>query len=81
MFRDPQITHIGLEKCSCCEGTGSAGSECCGEPLTDSGLCTACGEQTTDTECACCDGKGETEFDIKERKRENYERYLVDMLD
>lgn len=81
MFRDPTKDHKGFEKCDCCEGTGKAGSECCGEPVTESGLCAACGEHTADTECDCCDGTGETEFDIIERKRENYEKHLEAMCD
>jgi len=81
MFNDPQVTHKGFEKCDCCEGTGKAGSECCGEPVTDSGLCAGCGEHTKDTKCDCCDGTGETEFDIIERERDNREEYLESLAD
>jgi hypothetical protein len=68
MFKDPQVTHSGFEKCDCCEGTGKAGSECCGE-------------HATDTKCDCCDGTGEVEFDIIERKRDNREEYLETLAD
>jgi len=82
MFRDPQLDNkYGYEECECCEGKGNFGSECCGEPLTDSGLCTGCGEPGELAKCDCCQGTGEVQFDIEERKQEAYEIHLEGMTD
>jgi hypothetical protein len=69
------------QKCECCDGTGKSNSECCGEPVTESELCTGCGEHSPLTKCDCCEGTGETEFDLEQRRIENCEDYLEALED
>jgi hypothetical protein len=43
--------------CECCGGTGSGGSECCGEDITN-GTCTRCDTAAVECTCENCRGKG-----------------------
>ena len=49
--------HEGLP-CHECGGEGRFGSECCGEPVTDSGLCSRCKEHAEGEPCPKCKGLG-----------------------
>ncbi len=61
---------IGNEPCPDCDGTGSLGSECCGVPVGDDGICPKCKEHAENEKCAKCNGTGEVTFDIRQRRRE-----------
>lgn len=61
---------IGYEECSDCDGRGHTGSECCGEDVGDDGICPKCKGHADNESCSTCDGTGEVEYDIEERRQE-----------